>query len=136
MMTRNLLIFVFFLNVILLVWGARNYYYLSKPVVDNVTNQIIETAALTQQSAQIMADYTSEQKHKNIDSVINLYIKLSDHLDATKGSHIEAIDSLFNDTYLILLISIINILTLLYAFKLQRHNKTLNQTGAKNAPPS
>ena len=128
-MNRFLLIIVLLLNGTLLVWGAKNYYYLSHPLVNEVSIQILETAELSRQSSQIMKDYTPEQKSKNIDTIINLYAKLSKHLDATKNSHLEAIDALFEDTYLILLISLTNIIIVLYIITALRHNKSLN-TGA------
>lgn len=134
-MNRKILITLIIINTAILLWGVRNYILLADPIMAEVQNQISETPPLALQSLDIMESYTEEQKVENVNKIIHLYSKLVEHMDATKGVTLEAIDSLYDYVYFYFVVSIINILLLFTFFRSTWHNKSLKHD-AQNARAS
>jgi len=135
-MNRKVLIILVIVNSAIFIWSGYNLYLLTDPVLTEVSNGAKEKLPLLQQSVNIIESYTEEQKINNIDKVISLYSSLTDLLDSLNGVVIESIDALYEYAYSYLLVSTINMLLLFYLIYTSRHNKSLNLTGAENAPPS
>lgn len=105
-------------NFLVLIGGAINYIYVIAPLKDDMEAKFDEsTASLASKSSEIINLYSEQEKIESVEKIIFLYNKVVNYLDPLEKFMFESSEALLHYSYVIIIISIINIFLIFISLK-------------------